>query len=141
LWHFNFRGPDEERLVAGRERIYLDRFWNELSANPKAIGETTRNHYAALYAKPRAMHDAFEQFGAFAQDAIDNKELLAKNGKLAMPVLAIGAEKSFGTAMAADIRFVATNVTGAVIPDSGHWLMEEQPAATIAVIRDFLETK
>jgi pimeloyl-ACP methyl ester carboxylesterase len=141
LWHFNFRGPDEGRLVAGRERIYLDRFWNELSANPKAIGETTRNHYAALYAKPRAMHDAFEQFGAFAQDAIDNKELLAKSGKLAMPVLAIGAEKSFGTAMAADIRFVATNVTGAVIPDSGHWLMEEQPAATIAVIRDFLETK
>jgi pimeloyl-ACP methyl ester carboxylesterase len=57
------------------------------------------------------------------------------------PGAAIGAEKSFGTAMAADIRFVATNVTGAVIPDSGHWLMEEQPAATIAVIRDFLETK
>ena len=37
LWHFNFRGPDVERLVQGRERIYLDRFWNELSANPKAI--------------------------------------------------------------------------------------------------------
>ena len=35
LWHFNFRGPDMERPVAGRERIYLDRFWNELSANPK----------------------------------------------------------------------------------------------------------
>src|SRR5437588_4433552 len=35
LWHFNFRGPDEERLVQGRERIYLDRFYNELSADPK----------------------------------------------------------------------------------------------------------
>src|SRR5207302_4409330 len=35
LWHFNFRGPDEERLVQGRERIYLDRFWNELSGDPK----------------------------------------------------------------------------------------------------------
>src|SRR5882762_11683968 len=33
LWHFNFRGPDEERLVQGRERIYLDRFYNELSAD------------------------------------------------------------------------------------------------------------
>jgi len=41
LWHFNFRGPDVERLVAGRERIYLDRFWNELSANPGAIDEAT----------------------------------------------------------------------------------------------------
>lgn len=139
LWHFNFRGPDEERLVAGRERIYLDRFWNELSTDPKTIDEKTRNHYAALYARPRAMHDAFEQFGAFAQDAVDNKELLDKAGKLPMPVLAIGAEKSFNTAMADDLRFVATNVTGAVVPNSGHWLMEEQPAATIAVIRDFLE--
>src|SRR5712671_6638076 len=37
LWHFNFRGPDEERLVQGRERIFLDRFWNELSGNPKGI--------------------------------------------------------------------------------------------------------
>ena len=37
LWHFNFRGPDVERLVAGRERILLDRFYNELSANPARI--------------------------------------------------------------------------------------------------------
>ncbi len=78
LWHFNFRGPDEERLVQGRERIYLDRFYNELSADPKAIDAETRDHYAALYAKPNAMHDAFEQFGAFSQDAIDNKALLAQ---------------------------------------------------------------
>src|SRR5437660_472465 len=68
LWHFNFRGPDEERLVQGRERIYLDRFWNELSGDPKGIDEDTRQHYAALYARPHAMHDAFEQFGAFSQD-------------------------------------------------------------------------
>jgi pimeloyl-ACP methyl ester carboxylesterase len=141
LWHFNFRGPDVERLVAGRERIYLDRFWNELSANPGAIDEAARKHYAALYARPRAMHDAFEQFGAFAQDAIDNKALLEKGSKLSMPVLAIGAEKSFNTAMADDMRFVATNVTGAVIAKSGHWLMEEQPAATVAAIRDFLGKK
>ena len=65
LWHFNFRGPDVERLVKGRERIYLDRFYNELSANPKAIDEATREHYAKLYARPGNMHDAFEQFAAF----------------------------------------------------------------------------
>ncbi|TLZ25551.1 MAG: alpha/beta hydrolase [Gammaproteobacteria bacterium] len=111
LWHFNFRGPDVERLVQGRERIYLDRFWNELSANPKTIDEETREHYASLYARPRAMHDAFEQFAAFSQDAIDNKALLAESGKLRMPVLALGAEKSFGAAMADDLRFVASDVT------------------------------
>ena len=56
LWHFNFRGPDVDRLVKGRERIYLDRFYNELSANPKSIDEATRDHYARLYARPGNMH-------------------------------------------------------------------------------------
>jgi pimeloyl-ACP methyl ester carboxylesterase len=138
LWHFNFRGPDEERLVAGRERIYLDRFYDELSADPKNINEATRQHYAALYARPHAMHDAFEQFGAFNQDAIDNKALLAKVGKLPMPVLALGGEKSFGTAEADVLRVVAANVTMGIVPGSGHWIMDENPKATTAFIVDFL---
>jgi pimeloyl-ACP methyl ester carboxylesterase len=52
LWHFSFWGPDAERLVAGRERIYLDRFWNEFSADPKKFSEASRQHYAKLYAQP-----------------------------------------------------------------------------------------
>lgn len=137
LWHFNFRGPDAERLVAGRERIYLDRFYNELSADPKKIDEATRNHYAALYARPHAMHDAFEQFKAFTPDATDNKALLAK-GKLQMPVLALGAEKSFGAGMAVEVKFAAANVTGGIVPASGHWIMEENPQATTKLVLDFL---
>ncbi len=137
-WHFNFHGPDEERLVAGRERIFLDRFYNELSANPKGIDEQTRRHYAALYARPHAMHDAFEQFVAFPHDGIDNQALLAK-GKLTMPVLAIGGASSYGSKLAVELGFVASDVKSAVIPDAGHWLMEEQPRATMAAIRDFLD--
>jgi pimeloyl-ACP methyl ester carboxylesterase len=139
LWHFNFRGPDAERLVAGRERIYLDRFYNELSAHPDRIDEATRNHYAALYARPGAMHSAFEQFKAFYPDADDNKALLAKGGKLKMPVLALGAEKSFGTGMAVELKFAAANVTGGIVPDSGHWIMEENPVATVKLVTDFLK--
>jgi pimeloyl-ACP methyl ester carboxylesterase len=138
LWHFNFRGPDVERLVAGRERIYLDRFYNELSADPRKIDEATRQHYAVLYARPHAMHDAFEQFGAFNQDAIDNKALLTIGGKLTMPVLALGAEKSFGSSQADTLRFVATDVTMGIVPTSGHWIMDENPKATTAMIVDFL---
>ena len=137
-WHFNFHGPDEERLVAGRERIYLDRFWNELSANPAAIDEQTRRHYAELYARPHAIHDAFEQFIAFPQDGIDNRAFLAK-GKLTMPILAVGAEKSYGTKMADDLRQVATDVMPAIIRNSGHWIMEEQPAQTVSVVKAFLD--
>ena len=137
LWHFRFGGPDMERLVAGRERIYLDRFWNEFSASPARFSEAARQHYASLYALPGAMHSGFAQFAAFDQDAIDNRAWLA-SGKLKMPVLALGGEKSFGATMAAVMRAAADNVTQGIVPDSGHWIMEENPRATTALVREFL---
>jgi pimeloyl-ACP methyl ester carboxylesterase len=141
LWHFRFGGPDMERLVAGRERIYLDRFWNEFSANPARFTEGSRAHYARLYAQPGAMHAGFAQFAAFDQDALDNKASLAANGKLSMPVLAVGGEKSFGPMMATVMRFAASDVTEGIVPDSGHWIMEENPQATIMLVRGFLKAK
>ena len=140
LWHFRFGGPDMERLVEGRERIYLDRFWNEFSAVPSRFSEAAREHYAKLYALPGAMHSGFAQFAAFDQDAVDNKAFLAAKGKLRMPVLAIGGEKSFGPMMATVMRFAASDVTEGIIPDSGHWIMEENPKATSVMVRSFLSS-
>jgi pimeloyl-ACP methyl ester carboxylesterase len=139
LWHFDFGGPDAERLVKGRERIYLDRFWNEFAGTPSKIGEATRRHYAALYARPGAMRAAFAQFRSIRKDADDNKKAITT--KLAIPVLAVGGEKSFGAMEAVVMRNAATDVTEVVIPDAGHWLMEEQPAATMKAIRLFLDKK
>jgi pimeloyl-ACP methyl ester carboxylesterase len=139
VWHFNFRGPDVERLVAGRERILLDRFYNELSANPAGIDEQTRNHYAELYARPGAIHNATSgQFGAFAQDAKDNQVLVAKVGKLQLPVLAIGGDHSYGASMKTEVESVANHVDGAVITDSGHWVMEEQTDQAVRIIEAYL---
>lgn len=137
LWHFRFGGPDMERLVAGRERIYLDRFWNEFSATPARFSEAARQHYAALYARPGAMHSGFAQFAAFDQDAVDNRAFLAGN-RLKMPVLALGGEKSFGLTMATVMRAGADDVTEGIVPGSGHWIMEENPAATGQLVRNFL---
>jgi len=136
LWHFDFYGKDVFRLLAGRERIFLDRFYNDFGGEPEKIDDGTRNHYARLYARPGAMKGALSQFQAFRQDAKDNLELMKT--KLTMPVLAIGGEKSFGSLEAVAMRNAATNVTELVIPRSGHWLMEEEPAATVQAIKDFL---
>lgn len=139
LWHFRFGGPDMERLVKGRERIYLDRFWNDFSADPKHFSEASREHYARLYALPGAMHSGFEQFHAFDQDAKDNRAWIAAHGKIKAPLLALGGEKSFGPQMAEVMKAGADNVRGGIVPSSGHWIMEENPAATIKLVEDFLE--
>ena len=102
LWHFDFGGP-----VAGRERIYLDRFWNEFAGDPSKIDEATREHYAKLYALPGAMHSAFAQFRSIRQDAEENLASMAT--KLTMPVLAVGGEKSFGANEAVVMRNAAVH--------------------------------
>jgi pimeloyl-ACP methyl ester carboxylesterase/uncharacterized RmlC-like cupin family protein len=139
LWHFSFHGPDAERLVQGRERIYLDRIWNAFSGDPAKPDEATRSYYAAQYALPGAMRAGFAQFTAFAQDEQDNK--IFQRTKLTMPVLAVGGEKSFGATEAVVMRNVAIDVREAVVPGAGHWLMEESPTFTVALIRDFLEDR
>jgi len=137
VWHFNFHGPDAERLVAGRERIYFDRIWNDFTGNPSKPDEATRDFFAGTYAQPGGMRAGFAQFAAFSQDAKDNK--IFQQTKLTMPVLAVGGEKSFGSVQAVIMRNVATNVREAVVDGSGHWLMEERPTETTALIRGFLD--
>ena len=137
VWHFNFHGPDAERLVAGRERIYFDRIWNDFTADPGKPDEATRNFFAASYAQPGGMRAGFAQFTAFSQDAKDNQ--VFQQTKLTMPVMAVGGEKSFGSMQAVIMRHVATNVQEEVVAGSGHWLMEERPAYTVALIRKFLD--
>ena len=138
VWHFNFHGPDAERLVAGRERIYFDRIWNDFTGNLSKPDEATRNFFAATYAQPGGMRAGFAQFTAFSQDAKDNE--VFERVKLTMPVLAVGGEKSFGPLQAVIMRHVATNVQEAVVAGSGHWLMEERPAYTVTLIRNFLDS-
>ena len=137
LWHFNFYGTDEERLVAGRERIYLDRIWNDFTGDPSKPDEATREFFTATYAQPGGMRAGFAQFAAFPQDVKDNQ--VFEQVKLTMPVLAVGGEKSFGPMQAVIMRHVATNVQEAVVAGSGHWLMEERPVETVALIRGFLD--
>jgi pimeloyl-ACP methyl ester carboxylesterase len=62
-------------------------------------------------------------------------------GKLKIPVLAIGGDHSYGAHLATEIGFAASDVRSAVISDSGHWIMEEQPEQALAVILSFLEGK
>jgi pimeloyl-ACP methyl ester carboxylesterase len=139
VWHFNFHGPDAERLVEGRERIYFDRIWNDFTGDPAKPDNETRDFFAATYAQPGGMRAGFAQFAAFSQDAKDNK--VFEQTKLTMPVMAVGGEKSFGPLQAAIMRHVATTVQEEVVPGSGHWLMEERPEYTVALIRKFLTTR
>jgi pimeloyl-ACP methyl ester carboxylesterase len=47
--------------------------------------------------------------------------------------------RPYDTIHRAAAQFAASNVRDGVIPDPGHWIMEENPRATITMVRAFLE--
>ena len=137
LWHFHFYGETPLALVAGRERIYFEHFWNDFAADrTRSVPEADRQFYAAEYARPGGMRAGFEYFHAFEQDAADF-QALAKT-KLRMPMLVITGGKASGPFLIEQARLVAESVEGVIVPEAGHWLMEEATAETIPALVKFL---
>ncbi|MCM3903888.1 MAG: alpha/beta hydrolase [Pyrinomonadaceae bacterium] len=137
LWHFHFYGETPLKLVAGRERIYFEHFWNDFAADPKhSLAEADRRFYAAAYAQPGGMRAGFEVFRAFEQDAKDFAQLAQT--KLAMPMLVLTGEKASGNFLIEQARLVAMDVQGVAIKGSGHWLMEEAPTQVIPQLVAFI---
>ena len=137
LWHFHFVfSPIALDLVKGRERTFLEHFWQSLSANPKSMPETERRVYAKSYSRPGTMRSAFEYFKAFdSDDARDNRKFAET--KLSMPLLVIAGDKAMGGALEVQARLVANDVTGILLKDTGHWLMSERPTETKKALKDF----
>ena len=125
-------------LTAGRERLYLRRFYDRHAFNPEAIGPADLDRYADDFSAAGAMRAGFEIYRAFDQDVIDNRAKLERSGKLQVPVLALGGEASFFPSTAAEIvgEFVE-QVQTAAIPRCGHWIPEENPKALIEHIMQF----
>jgi pimeloyl-ACP methyl ester carboxylesterase len=134
LWWVVFhQTPDvPEALVQGKEMLYLSWFYHNLANNPAAITQEDINEYVSHYSAPGGMHAGFEHYRAFPQDAIQNQNY--SKTKLTMPVLALGGEyiPTLGGNIAMPtviygMKILAQNVTGIIVPNSGHFIPEEQP--------------
>jgi pimeloyl-ACP methyl ester carboxylesterase len=144
-WHHQFHmTPDlPEALVAGRERIYLQWFYQTFAYKPGAISEADIDEFVRTYSQPGALRAGFAYYRNLPRDAADNARQLATGFRLPMPVLAIGGGVSYphgrgrGADVEASLRRVATNVRGAVIPDAGHFVPEENPAEVARLLLEF----
>ena len=138
FWHFRFYGHTPELLVKGRERTYFEHFWNDFAADKNhSIPEINREQYTQAYARPGRMAAGFAYFASFPKTADD----FAKRSrtKLNMPVLSIGGDKASGAPLGQQAKLVASDVTVVVLKNTGHWILEEQPAKTMSALTEFLE--
>ena len=131
-WHHAlFRTLDlPEAIFADRADILLNWFFDHYAYRPDAIAESERREYLRTYTKPGALRAMFEYYRALPTDAADTAAILAE-GRLAMPVLALGGDKAFGRGLEPldSLRALADDVRGGLVSDCGHWLAEEAPDA------------
>lgn len=142
VWHFAFHGARDvaEMLVAGRERQYLQYFFNVRIFDPSAISNEDFDVYTSAYSAPGAMRAGFEVYRAFDHDAADNREALKQNGKLTVPVLAVGgAISTSGSLVEEMMKEVAEDVTGLRVPRTAHWIPEENPTVLTEGLLKFLQ--
>ena len=140
-WHMAFHAePDiAESLIVGRERLYLSWFYRKFAYNPAAFTETDIDEYVRWYSEAGAMRAALQYYRNSAPDDAQNNE--SRNGKLEMPILAIGGEQSMGSSVEMMMQEFASNIRGSVIKDCGHWIAEEQPEELTERLLDFLGEK
>jgi pimeloyl-ACP methyl ester carboxylesterase len=137
LWHFHFYGDVPLALVTGRERTYLEHFWNDFAADPHhSVPEPDRERYAAAYAQPGAVRAGFEWFRNFERDAADFAQMAQQ--RLRMPVRVIAGERSGGAFLIEQVRLVADDVDGTIVPGAGHWLLEEAPDRVMPILQEYV---
>ena len=131
-WHTIFHMvPDvPEALITGRERQYLSVFYGGLYGvgdNPAAISSEEIDEYVRVYTKPGALRAYLGYYRSLFDDADRNRE--ATKIKLSVPVLALGGERTMGTA-AGGIRLkeAVEQLETKVVPRAAHWVIHDAPA-------------
>lgn len=115
-------GPVPERLIDNDDvSTYLGWLFSG-ARHPERIDQSV---FFAAYASPARRTAGYEYYRSFGADAANNQANAHK--RLAMPVLAMGAEFAFGPLVGASFDQVADDVRTVVAPDSGHWIAAENP--------------
>ncbi len=137
FWH-NARNNIAETLTAGRERIYIQDFFDRIAFNLGAFTPDVIDRYTAHYSGPGGMKAGFEVYRAFDQDGEDNAAFLRESGRLKVPTLFVaGAESFLGTVPEQVLHEIAEDGRTALIPRSGHYPPEENPQAFAAAVLAF----
>ncbi len=136
LWHFMFNQLADlpETLIAGRERAYLEFMFNRWSLRRDRVAVDV---YIEAYAAPGGLRGGFAYYRAIPETMRQNRERAQR--PLTMPVLAIGAEHATGDAPLATLRGHANDLSGVIVPDCGHFIMEEAAEPFIAALLPFLQ--
>ena len=106
-------------------RSYLNYLY-DFSDTQAAITSQDRHNWYGAYSCPANREAGYNYYRAMSQDK--TWDIQTNTTKLTIPVVGMGAGDSFGNAVATSMANVDTDVHTVVVPNSGHYIPEEQPA-------------
>jgi pimeloyl-ACP methyl ester carboxylesterase len=136
-WNFIFMMvPDlPAELTKGKEEIYVGWWYKNKVHTPGAIPPSDVAAYVQAYAREGRMDAAFDYCRNIVNDMEFNKKQFT--GEIPVRLLAIGGQYSIPT-MGEALRPYFKDVKSLVVPDSGHFVPEEQPEALAKALLAFL---
>jgi pimeloyl-ACP methyl ester carboxylesterase len=139
LWHQRFhRVPFlPETLIAGRERLYLSWHFAQTIQNVGAITSDDLDEYVRCYSQAGGLAASFA-FGRAIETSAEQVRAAAGD-KMSIPLLFFGGAKSLAGAFKDHLENIATDSRLLVVPDSGHWMPEENPAFVTKELQAFFE--
>jgi pimeloyl-ACP methyl ester carboxylesterase len=139
-WNFIFQMlPDlPAELTKGKEDLYVGWWFKNKVYKPGAISASDSAAYAAAFAREGRMDAAMDYCRQIIEDINFNKTHF--RGRLPIRLLAIGGEHSIPN-MGESLQPYFENVTSLVIPESGHFVPEEQPGVLADALMSFLKGK
>jgi pimeloyl-ACP methyl ester carboxylesterase len=136
-WQFIFQMLPElpAELTKGKEDLYVGWWFKNKVHTPGAVPPEDVAIYVKAYAREGRMDAAFDYCRRVLDDMQFNKAHF--KGKLSTRLLAMGGQYAIPN-MGEALQPFFQQVTSVVIPDSGHFVPEEQPEAVAKAIRAFL---
>ncbi|SDX75175.1 alpha/beta fold hydrolase [Roseicitreum antarcticum] len=138
-WHFLFHPVSDlpEILITGREREYIEWFFQRKTYNPKAtFSQEDIDVYVNAYQQPGNLRGALSYYRAVFDDIEQNKALATQ--KVKTPILALGGAQGMSPDLFEAMKPLAENLSGGVIDQCGHYMPEEQPDVISQMVLKFL---
>lgn len=139
-WHFGFfMEPDvPEMLIAGHETEFFPWWFRSQGGSADSLPAEAVATYRDAYTGRDALRAGFGHYRTLLDDGTVNDSWAKAGGRLPMPVLAVGGDRSAGSHLAASLRDVAPILTASVVQGAGHFVVEQQPERFLGELDQFL---
>jgi pimeloyl-ACP methyl ester carboxylesterase len=128
-----------EALIAGRESMYLQHFFDKQSYNRAAITQSDVTFYTNAYSQPGAMRAGLNLYRTLEKDAEENRKMIEEKGKTKVPTLGMAGNnfivRLYTEHMMQEMHDGAEIV---FVQDSGHYIAEENPEGFVKTVLDFV---